>query len=326
MIRLRIRCSAYLFLLAILFCMNLLVPQYLATTVVQTPALTAESDDGWYYLPAYPNYAPCGLPDFDQKQDPNWQSSWGWSFCAPAALADVLWWFDSKHEDPLGIPGDGQDTYPLIRDYGAPGASTPGPQSDDHNFNNVNDVQTSWDGTRGSNKELIEQLAWYTNTNFCKNLFFDLSGTPNFFLKQGTKRWIRDAGLQQDYTIKIIPRPRFSTIVEHLQKNEGVLLRFIFYLPTNMNFLPKIARLSYHFVAVAGINPNGSIALSDPEWDNTNHTSDPTLHNDAGIVSHDIYQVNFTSPYPLLGSWWIPTYASHRRVVITHAVIISEKE
>lgn len=27
---------------------------------------------GWHYLQSFPNYAPCCLPDFDQKQDPNW--------------------------------------------------------------------------------------------------------------------------------------------------------------------------------------------------------------------------------------------------------------
>jgi hypothetical protein len=92
-----------------------------------------------------------------------------------------------------------------------------------------------------------------------------------------------------------------------------------FYIP-GLDF----AILTYHYVAVAGINPDGFIALSDPLWDNTNATENPALHNNPNIVSHDIYQVNFTTPHPAMSSWWIPEYAHHRRVLITKAIIISE--
>ncbi|MFH1100579.1 MAG: hypothetical protein V1726_00885 [Methanobacteriota archaeon] len=280
----------------------------------------AEEDDGWYYLPSYTNYAPNGLPDFDQKQDTNWTGKLGWSFCGPTALADVLWWFDSKHSNPNGSPGDGVDEYPLVRDYSAPGSPQPGPYSDDHNFNNINDPQTRWDGGDG-NKELIEQLAWYTNTNFCRTpLIKGFGGTHNFFMKRGAEQWIKDAGLQDDYHVEVLVKPSFDTIVERVRNNEGVLLRLAFYIP----LMKYLSVLSYHFIAVAGVNGNGSIAVSDPEWDVVNPSEDPTLHNNASIVSHDTYQVNFTSPYPRISSWWIPQYAHHRRVVITHAVIISE--
>jgi hypothetical protein len=65
---------------------------------------SVKETQGWYYLPAYPNYAPQGLPDFDQRQD-NWRSNEGiwrfvggvWCFCGPTSLADIFWWFDSKH-------------------------------------------------------------------------------------------------------------------------------------------------------------------------------------------------------------------------------------
>jgi hypothetical protein len=272
----------------------------------------------WYYLPSFPNYSPSGLPDFSQRQD-NWVSSWGmWTFCGPVALANVLWWFDSKHANPNGKPGDGEDAFPLVQDYDAPGTAIPGPHSDDHNFNNVNDPGTLWEEKHTG--ELIEQLAWYVNTNRCRNFFTDRPGTGFLYMKWGIKKWIRDAGLDDVFEVETILRPRFSTIVERLQNDEGIILRLGFY-----TYKPKWFPIFFnHQVAVAGINPDGYIAVSDPDWDIANPSSDPTEHNDAAIVSHDVYEVNFSSPSPFISSWWIPDYAYHRRVVVLAATIISE--
>jgi len=307
--------------LAVLYVVCVSTPLFAVGVSQNTPDID-HLDTGWYYLPSYANYAPCGMPDFDQKQDTNWQGRLGWSFCGPTVLADVFWWFDSKHSNPNGTPGDGIDDYTLISDLGAPSPQTPGPNSDDHNFNNVNTNQTPWDGRNG-NKELIEELAWYTNTNFCKTPFIHgFGGTHLFGLKHGALMWIRDAGLQGQYSVDVITKPSFSTVDEHVRKNDAVILRLGFYIP-NMEHL---SILSYHYVVVAGINSSGYIAVSDPEWDVTNQTNNPTLHNNPSIVSHDVYQVNFTTPYPRLSSWWIPEFAHHRRVVVTHAIIISENE
>ncbi len=279
-----------------------------------------ETEDDWYYLPSFPNYAPSGLPDFDQKQDENWQGRLGWSFCGPTALANVLWWFDSKHSDPNGKPGDGIDTYPLVRNYVSTDKQEPGPSLDDHNYNNINDQQTPWNGVLGE-KELIERLAWYTNTNFCRNILIrGFGGCFNFHMKKGIEKWIKDAGLQDEYNVETIFKPSFSTINDRLRNNEGILLRLGFYIPS----FRALSILTHHYIAVAGVNSNGSIAVSDPEWDMKNPCKDPTKHNDAGIVSHDVYQVNFTTPYPRLSSWWIPEFSIYRRVVVTHAIIISE--
>jgi hypothetical protein len=81
-----------------------------------------------------------------------------------------------------------------------------------------------------------------------------------------------------------------------------------------------------HYVAVAGVNSNGYIAISDPEWDITNETDDPTLHNDPSIVSHDIYKIDNSPPFPKISRWWIPEFERHRRVLVLGAVIISEIE
>jgi hypothetical protein len=292
-----------------------------------------EEDNGWYYLPAYPNYSPCGLPDFDQQQD-NWkcrQSIWRligglWSFCGPTALADVFWWFDSKHENTTGYPGDGNDTYPLVRDYNAPGTPNPGPRSDDHNFNNVNDPLTSWKNGRGE-KELIERLAWYCNTNFCRTPFIrGFAGTYPEYLEQGAKQWIRDAGLEDRYEIEAIQKPDFSMIAQRLRNNDAVILNLLFYNPKAVFFQTFLG----HYVAIAGINPNGSVALSDPFQNVMSPDPTPGEHNNPSVVSYDIYPVDFTSPIPEEASWWIKEYFDVKIMkfggLAHYALIISEKE
>jgi hypothetical protein len=305
----------------------------LAASVPNAPKSQTMNNDGWYFLPAYSNYAPQGLPDFDQQQD-NWKARQGiwrfigglWSFCGPTSLADVFWWFDSKHEDPLGYPGDGNDTYPLVRNFDTSGAPDPGPNADDHNYNNVNNLETPWRQGTGA-KEFIETVAWYCNTNFCRYPFIrGFAGTYSQYLEEGARQWLVDAGLQDHYTIEAVKNPDFSMIVEKLQNNSGIILNLLFYNQKAILFQTFLG----HYVAVAGINPNGSIALSDPFQNNANPTPTPSQHNDANIVSYDIYPVNFTSPFPEKASWWIKEYF-HISVwtfggIATYALIISEVE
>ena len=64
------------------------------------------------------DYAPKGMPDFDQKQD-QWDNppgpGAGWYYCGPVAAANSLWWFDSKFEpNPISPPAI-NDGYPLVR-------------------------------------------------------------------------------------------------------------------------------------------------------------------------------------------------------------------
>jgi hypothetical protein len=276
--------------------------------------------EDWYYLPGYPNYAPSGIPDFDQRQDETWKNNFRWSFCGPAALADIFWWLDSKNSDPKGNIGDGIDNYSLVQNYNPPGSPEPGPFLDDHNYNNVNDIGTSW-AEYSKNGELIERLASYVDIYWHKIPLFTVSGTDRFQLSLGAKKWIKDAGLENDYKVENIFRPSFSLIDERLRNNDGIILRLGYYLPSFPPFFPLIF---LHYVAVAGINSNGYIAVSDPEWDIAVPSSDPFLHNNPSIVSHDIYQVDFSSPYPEISSWWIPSFERHRRVLVVAAIIISE--
>jgi hypothetical protein len=274
---------------------------------------------GWYHLPSFPNYAPNGLPDFYQKQS-DWRN-----FCGPAAAANILWWFDSKHSNQSGIPGDGIDTYPLVRDYFSFGDPIPGPNYDDHNYNNVNDIETSWENY-GSEGEFIERLAGYMNTNwyrFPKIPFVQIRGTGPIQFTLGLKLWIKNAGLEEYYTVESIIKPSFSLINERLRNNEGIILWLGYYMPFFP--IPRFFSLLFgHCVAVEGINSEGYISLSDPFWDGSNPSSNPTEHNDAGIVSHDVYEVDFSSPYPDLSSWWIPDFQQYRNALVYRATIISE--
>jgi hypothetical protein len=296
----------------------------------ETTTINAPLNDGWYYLPAYPNYAPSGLPDFDQRAQKDWRSRLIiWSLCAPTSLANIFWWFDSKHADPHGIPGDGNDTYPMVQDFLPPGTPEPGPYTDDHGFNNVNDAETplaKWT----AQGELIEQIAWYVNHNFRRfpPLSFLIAGTRQYMMKWGVEQWIKDAGLQDKYFVEHYFTPDFQLLANKLQNNSGIVLLLRFYNPLSRMFpLPNDhywkTVFSGHYVALAGVHPDGYIALSDPYLNIVNPDPCPTEHNDARIVSHDVYEVDFSSPDSRHASFWIPEYW-FSGVLVTYALVISE--
>jgi hypothetical protein len=278
------------------------------------------SNDNWYYLPSYPNYAPSGLPDFDQRAQFDWKLGDDWSHCAPVSYACILWWFDSKHESQDGTPGDGVDDYPLVPDFNAPSTPNPGPNSDDHNFNNVNDMDTRWKGDNSG--ELIERLGYYCNTNFLRiPIRSGIIGTTLFWEWFGLHKYFRDVGLKNDYKVRHIYYPDFSKVVEHVQNNDGVKL-FLYRYDAD----DKVIDWG-HSVAVAGINQDGYIALSDPWYNEMNPQPSHSDYNDASIVSHDIYEVDFEVPFELiLFSWWLPEYSKGWKdgAVIYCATIISE--
>ena len=103
-----------------------------------------------YWKKAYPDYAPSGVPDFDQRQIGTypWQEPWSgnseWSHCAPVAVANSLWWYDSKFETNTVPPPAIVDNYPLVTSYN-PGVW------DDHDPQNV--------------QPLVEHLAYLMDTD-----------------------------------------------------------------------------------------------------------------------------------------------------------------
>jgi len=316
-----------IFIATILLTISFLtVVNYRSAPLIERKSSANPISDEWYYLPAFPNYAPNGLPDFSQVQQDDWRDWEGKvSLCGAVSLADILWWFDSKHENQSGYPGDGNDAYPLVQDYHPPGVLIPGPNSDDHNYNNVNDNQTPY-LTFKRNGELIERIAWYTNRQKDMKILNEKLGSLipfiyAFTLLYGIKKWLFDCHLQKNFSVTPIFRPSFSTILAHLHNNSGIILAMSG--PGYNPYDPPSPFQWGHFVAVAGINPLGSIAISDPYRNIMNPSSDPYEHNNASIVSHDIWRVNLTSPYPGFASWWLPNYWGG--ALIMGAFIISEK-
>ncbi len=78
-------------------------------------------------------------------------------FCGPVALANCFWWFDSKYADPAGTPGDGEDQFALVEDYGA---------GDDHATANA--------------PLLIEKLARAMNTTGKGTTYIDRYGSCDY--------------------------------------------------------------------------------------------------------------------------------------------------
>jgi len=103
---------------------------------------------GPYFKPAYPDYAPSGMPDFDQKQDAWWHPMIGWSWCGPVSVANSLWWLDSEYESiyfPTPVPP------PTISDhFGLVTSYNPGIW-DDHDPQNL--------------QPLVSNLAWLMDTD-----------------------------------------------------------------------------------------------------------------------------------------------------------------
>lgn len=104
-------------------------------------------EDPWYWKPEQRDYAPSGVPDFDQRQGGTyiWQDMWAqWSHCGPVAVANSLWWLDSEFEPNPIPPPTINDGYPLVQSYNLGGW-------DDHDPQNV--------------PPLVEHLAYLMDTD-----------------------------------------------------------------------------------------------------------------------------------------------------------------
>jgi hypothetical protein len=84
-------------------------------------------------------------------------------------------------------------------------------------------------------------------------------------------------------------------------------------------------RIGGHYLTCAGVNSQDlKIGVSDPCWDIQNPTNDPTKHNDAQFVSHDIYNVIIGSPVSNYDyKWWLPNFpADCDYTIVEQAVVI----
>lgn len=262
------------------FCLNVVVPS------------APIADTCEYYKQPYPDYAPFGMPDFDQKQN-GWMGMpmGGWSYCGPVALADCFWWFDSKFETvPVPPPGI-SDNYPLVQDYTLL-------MGDDHSPANV--------------IPFVDSLALYSVCNPGTN------GTFIHNLVAGAQNWINKVGLGPLYTITPMPAPDYGIIAAEVLRSQDVILLIGFYEFQGGAY----CRLGGHYVTVAGVCTTAMrICISDPYFDNNEgeppagsaHPS--SVHNDAqfisgphGQIQHDSYNL-MMNPIPIVPPPMIPPIA-----------------
>jgi hypothetical protein len=310
---------------------------------VEYAVMISPEREFWHWEPSFEDYAPSGMPDFDQKQD-------GWvhlvtgqpTLCGPVAVANCFWWLDSKHNVPAGLPGDSTDLFPLVRDYLDNNPALIG--FDDHDMWNVDHTGTPWfpggspphppqpfvpgpQPTLSPWGELVERLAWELDTDGYNSGTF-VVGTKVEAMALGIDAWcygqifLDESSLRDTLCGRAWQMPTFSSVSSWVNDDFGVILLLGFWYWDGNSWW----RVGGHYVTVAGININQvMIAFSDPFFDNAEtgalgrvldgayipHTpiphTDSTIHNDAGNVSHDIYTVNLDSISPG-GSWWIPDY------------------
>jgi len=241
-----------------------------------------------YWKPDYPDYAPSGMPDIDQKQD-NWFIPWTgqWVFCGPVAVANSLWWLDSEFE-PGNIPPPAvSDGFPLVTSYG---------YWDDHDVKNI--------------EPLVNDLAGY--------MHITPGGTEVHDMKRGIDQYLTDRQMHAYFYTHLYKQPTFYEVEYEVEKCQDVILLLGFW---QLDPMGTWYRFGGHYVTVAGVNSTERyIAFSDPYIDAAEmglpgrvlppgHPSGhlPDLHNDTLYVSHDIYWAFDQSPSPG-GNWWLPDY------------------
>ena len=251
-----------------------------------------------YFKPSYADYAPSGVPDFDQKQwgARNWTNPFPpvntWSYCGPVAVANSLWWLDSEYEPNPIPPPTINDGFPLVTAYG---------HWDDHAPQNV--------------QPLVDDLAFLMDTNgqrFGPLPPHQHCGTEVHEMTNALNEYIYRQGLDWKFYVHLQKAPDFPWIEGEIKKCQDVVLLLGFW---QFNpYTQQWVRVGGHYVTCAGVDStNMMLAVSDPYIDGAEmglcpgmvlpppphpHTGIPeTLHNDALYVSHDFYQVG-PSPSP----------------------------
>lgn len=261
-----------------------------------------------FYKPGYPDYCPNGVPDFDQKQSHLWQNSLTgrWSWDGPAALADCMWWFDSKFEiyplDPRPFwPDQGynfNDFHPLIFSL------DPELHWDDHDTNNV--------------FPFITRLGSYCNVDEGGG---SVPGITIWDLEAGFTAWLDNEVVDQlGYTSRVVVGPDFDEIKRSLTTCQNVILLLGFY---EEEAGLACQWLGNHYVTTAGVSETDhKLCISDPYFDHNEGEPPlgtgghgPTAHNDAANISgphgtnhHDCYQaVPSTADLCLSPATWMLT-------------------
>jgi len=253
-----------------------------------------------YFKRNYLDYAQSGVPDFDQRQD-NWVNplTARWSWCGPIAVANSLWWMDSRFEPNPVQPPTINDGFPLLTTYGA---------WDDHDPQNLD--------------PFAADLAWLMDTDG-KRTGIVHSRTTVWDMQSGIDQYLVNKGLRGIFYEKTLPMPTFEQVAEEVHGCEDVVLLLGFWQDQG-----TWQRVGGHYVTVAGIDvTNHLIAFSDPILNNAEPVPEGTkgpgrvlpgphgppyphstsMHNDSSYVSQDIYAAA-QSPSPGNPAFGLPYY------------------
>jgi hypothetical protein len=371
-----------------------------------------------YWKPGHPDYAPSGMVDFDERQwgTRNWTDLiWHtWSYCAPVAEANSLWWLDSEFESGSTPPPTMSDHFNLVTSYNASGwddhdprnvpyliehlaylMDTDGQRTANatgklHTGTNVTDMQTGlaqylqWAGVNpigdvnGDGEVNATDLAIVVAANnthagmpgwnmaadiYPVTLGWPTPGTADNIVNQSDIDLVNaHMGEKGMFYERTIPAPDFSLIEDEVQKCEDVVLTVGFWTWDGMTqqwYKEDTSPYPYpstgkygHALTVAGVNSTTlKIAVSDPAFDAFEqgltpegrspvpHVHNPpeppyTTHNNASLVSQDIYNMAWIQP-PLPpcpgGNWTIVGYGGYGAmppapgtyVVVENAVVLS---
>ena len=249
----------------------------------------------------FPDYAPSGVPDFDQRAHMGAEKEL--LADGPVAAANSLWWYDSQFEPGNTPPPAVSDGYALVEAYGA---------WDDHDPRNVH--------------PLVQDLATRVQTNAAGRL-----GTRPGEMVAGIREYIASKELQDDYSVTLLKAPTFEDIAERVWRSEDVLLLLGFWEHQPDGW----RRLGGHWVTASGVDCEllPRIGISDPFIDSAErgypgdvlpsightwpHTI--TLHEDAAYVSHDVYDVWERTSVEAGARWGLVNYV--RRDPQTGALI-----
>jgi uncharacterized repeat protein (TIGR01451 family) len=235
------------------------------------------------------------LPDF------GWWDGASW-YDGPTALANSLWWFDSKAETL--VTGDNTFEPPTISDH----------------YNLLTSYDPGWDDHDPKNTlPFIQDLASYIYINSI------VSGTLPADMASGVADYLITQGVMSDFYTHTMDSPTFEWVADEVETCEDVLLLLGFYENIGENVWE---RKGGHWVNAAGISrQNKQIGLSDPWIDRANIDSffdvvytgrvfppdqlGTDFTNDEKLepqnISHDIYQVS-TDGIPLGGQFALMDY------------------
>ncbi|UCE72890.1 MAG: fibronectin type III domain-containing protein [Methanomassiliicoccales archaeon] len=281
---------------------------------------------GWRNKTAFSNYAPSGMPDFDQRQKA--QPYWMTINAGPNGALDSTHLPDDVLIDPMPgahnisiAPGANHtlDSTWLTDDnreyaYCGPTAAanglwwldsrfanhsgTPGDGNDD--FSLVIDLGAGDDHLPDNVPLLIEDLAGRFKTN-------ETGATNASNMVAGLNQLFIDRNLELNYSAYNESWPLFEEVTSEFEECKVVILFLGFYSDEGQ-------RIWGHIVTVSGVNVVGppKIAISDPIKNVVNPIAAFGDYNDPYNVSHDDYDVVVGSPHPSLPpeSWYLLGYNS----------------